>query len=61
MDLYPFQEIIPVSALKDDNLDTLLKVIKSYLKEGICYYGKDIPQKFTMRWQVAGKEYFKTL
>ena len=41
MDLYPFQEIIPVSALKDDNLDTLLKVIKSYLKEGICYYGKE--------------------
>lgn len=41
MDLYPFQEIIPVSALKDDNLDTLLRVIKSYLKEGICYYGKE--------------------
>lgn len=41
MDLYPFQEIIPVSALKVDNLDTLLKVIKSYLKEGICYYGKE--------------------
>lgn len=41
MELFPFQEIIPVSALKDDNLDTLLKVIKSYLNEGVCYYGKD--------------------
>lgn len=38
MDLYPFQEIIPISALKEDNLKTLLKVMKSYLKEGACYY-----------------------
>lgn len=33
-DLYPFKEIIPISALKKDNTDTLLKVIKSYLEEG---------------------------
>lgn len=38
MDLYPFQEIIPISALKEDNLKNLLKVMKSYLKEGACYY-----------------------
>ncbi|MBS7020279.1 MAG: GTPase Era [Firmicutes bacterium] len=48
MELYSFQEIIPVSALKDDNLETLLKVIKSYLKEGVCYYGKeDVTNKTT--------------
>lgn len=36
------------------------KIVRNFLSQ-ICYYGKDIPQKFTMRWQVAGKEYFKTL
>lgn len=48
MELYSFQEIIPVSALKDDNLETLLKVIKTYLPEGVCYYGKeDVTNKST--------------
>ena len=37
-DEYHFKAIIPISALKEDNLKTLLKVMKSYLKEGACYY-----------------------
>ncbi len=40
-DLYPFKEIIPVSALKTKNVDELIKVVKQYLPDEIQYYGKD--------------------
>lgn len=40
-DLYPFQEIVPLSALKNDNVKELIKVIKNYLPDEIQYYGKD--------------------
>lgn len=36
--LYDFSEIIPVSALKHDNLDRLIDVIKSYMKDTVKYY-----------------------
>ena len=37
----PFKEIIPISALKKQNTDHLLTVIKSYLQEGPKYYPDD--------------------
>lgn len=37
-DLYPFAEIVPVSALKKDNVSHLLKVIKAYLPDSVKYY-----------------------
>lgn len=37
-ELYNFSEIVPVSALKKDNTDVLIKVIKKYLKDEIKYY-----------------------
>lgn len=40
-DLYPFAEIVPISALKKRNIDTLLEVITSYLPDEIRYYGED--------------------
>lgn len=41
-DLYPFSEIIPVSALKEDH-HHLINIFKKYLKEDIKYYDeKDI-------------------
>lgn len=40
-DLYDFKEIVPVSALKDRNTDTLIQVIKQYLPDAIQYYEKD--------------------
>lgn len=40
-DLYPFREIVPLSALKNDNVKELIKVIKNYLPDEIQYYGKD--------------------
>ncbi len=37
-DLYPFKEIVPVSALKNNNTDTLISVLKNYLPDSIPYY-----------------------
>jgi len=37
-DLYEFAEIIPVSALKNDNIDRLIKVLKNYLPDNVKYF-----------------------
>lgn len=37
-DLYEFSEIVPLSALKNNNIDELIKTIKNYLKDEIKYY-----------------------
>ena len=39
--LFNFKEIIPISALKKDNIDDLIKTIKKYLDEGERYYSED--------------------
>ena len=41
-DLYPFKEIIPLSAMKRKNVDELIKVISNYLSDDIRYYDEDI-------------------
>ncbi len=40
--LYDFKEIIPVSALKSQNTQTLLNAIKNYLPKGPKYFPDDI-------------------
>ena len=40
-DIYEFAEIIPVSALKGDNIDNLIESIFKYLPEGPMYYDAD--------------------
>ena len=37
-DLYEFAEIIPLSALKNDNVDKLIKVLKNYLPDNVRYF-----------------------
>lgn len=41
-DKFPFAEIVPISALKDDNVDRLLETVITYLPEGPCYYPEDM-------------------
>lgn len=41
-DLYDFAEIVPISALKGQNIDTLIKVISEYLPDNIKYFDEDI-------------------
>ncbi len=40
-DLYNFAEIVPVSALKKDNVKTLVTVLKKYLNQTVKYYEDD--------------------
>ncbi|MFF2090314.1 GTPase Era [Paenibacillus sp. NPDC058174] len=40
-DLYPFAEIIPISALNGSNVETLLAQLTKYLPEGPQYYPAD--------------------
>ncbi len=37
-DLYDFKEIVPVSAMKRENIETLISVIRNYLKDEVKYY-----------------------
>ena len=41
-DLYPFKEIVPLSALKKDNIKTLVDVLKKYLPDNIKYFDDNI-------------------
>lgn len=52
-DLYKFSEIIPVSALKNDNIERLLKVIKQYLTDDIVYYDDDTVTNTTASFMVG--------
>lgn len=51
-ELFDFKEMIPISALEDYNVDTLISTIKGYLEEGMMYYPKDQmtdhPERFVM-------------
>lgn len=52
-DLYPFCEIIPISALKKNNIDDLIKTIKKYLKDEIKYYEDDQITNRTLTFMIA--------
>ena len=41
-DLYNFDEIVPISARKMDNVDRLITVLKSKLTDNIKYYDEDM-------------------
>ncbi|MBI5026896.1 MAG: GTPase Era [Nitrospirae bacterium] len=51
--IYPFPEIIPVSSLRKDGLDDVLKTIIRYLPEGPMYYPEDIVTDQLERFMVA--------
>lgn len=37
-DLYDFADVVPISAIKDDNVSRLINVVKTYLTDDIKYY-----------------------
>lgn len=47
------KDIVPVSAKKSKNLDELLKVIKSYLKEDIKYFDDDVYTDVSLKFLVG--------
>ena len=53
-DEYPFfKEIIPISASKNKNVDTLVELMKKYLPEGPMYYPEDMITDQQERFIVA--------
>lgn len=52
-DIYPFEEIVPVSALKDKNIEELLKTIKKHLNEGIKYYDDEEVTTITTSFYIS--------
>ncbi|MCR8641971.1 GTPase Era [Paenibacillus sp. N1-5-1-14] len=63
-DMYPFAEIIPVSALKGNNVTTMLDQIIKYLPEGPQYYPADQvtdhPEQFVCAELIREKILHKT-
>lgn len=51
--IYDFAEIIPASALKGDNTDTIIELIYKYLPYGPAYYDEDTVTDQPMRQIVA--------
>ncbi len=51
--LYPFGEIIPVSALKGDGMDILLRAVTDRLPEGPKYYPEDLATDQLERFMVS--------
>ncbi|MBR2801958.1 MAG: GTPase Era [Erysipelotrichaceae bacterium] len=50
---YDFAEIIPISALKEENLEELLKTTLPYLQDGVLYYPQDQNTSATMDFRIA--------
>ena len=63
-ELYKFDEIIPISALKEKNIEELIKTIKDYLPEGERIYDEDEyvdkPVKFLVQELIREKVLRKT-
>jgi len=52
-DLYDFAEIVPLSALKNDNVDRLLKVLRDYLPDNVKYFLNDEKTTAEMSFRLA--------
>ena len=48
-----FDEIIPISALTEDNLDTLLKVARDYMQEGGMFFPEDMKSDHGLMFQLS--------
>ena len=52
-DLYDFSEIIPLSALKGDNVLDLIKTIKKYLTDEVKYFGDDTITNVSNKFMIS--------
>ena len=50
---YQFAEIIPISALNEDNLDELLETSKKYLHDSVRYYPEDVKTNMNREFRIA--------
>lgn len=52
-ELYDFSDIVPISAIKDDNVNRLISVIKKYLTDDIKYYDDDMLTNTSVRFIIG--------
>jgi len=52
-DLYNFDEIVPISAYKHDNVDRLIKILKSKLTDNIKYYDEEMYTDKTVNFMIG--------
>lgn len=52
-ELYDFSNIVPISAIKDDNVNRLISVIKKYLTDDIKYYDDDTLTNTSVRFIIG--------
>jgi len=52
-DLYDFSDIVPISALKDDNIEELIKVVKSYMSDNIRYYSENQVTNLSPKFMIS--------
>lgn len=52
-DLYDFKEIVPISALKGNNVDELIKTIKLYLNDEVKYFEDDVITNRSVKFMVS--------
>lgn len=52
-DLYDFAEIIPTSALKNDNVDRLISVLEEYLPDNVKYFSEEDKTSATMDFRIC--------
>lgn len=52
-DYLPFADIVPISAMKNDNIERLLDVIKKYLKDDCLYFDPNIKTSNSVYFMVS--------
>ncbi len=52
-DLYSFAEIVPVSALENDNIERLISVIKKYIPENVKYFNDDEVTNLSKQFMIS--------
>lgn len=52
-DLFAFSDIVPVSALKKDNITRLISVVKNYLTDNVKYFDDDIYTSSSVKFMIS--------
>lgn len=52
-DLFSFADIVPVSALKNDNIERLISVVKTYLNDDVKYFEDDVYTSSSVKFMVS--------
>lgn len=52
-DYFDFSDIVPISAMKNDNVERLVTVIKKYLKDDVMYFDKETKTSNSIYFMVS--------